>query len=191
MFGLKSLLLFSLFINVLVSGYQGEQRNSLEDLMRRVLDRLEAQRHERARQSASWDSYIDNLIAQSKDASGTTHVDKACIIGLDGGAQWTTDNHPNALKLTQTERTHIASAFKSKNFTPFMTDGITAEGTKYNFLREEDGKKVYAKIRGQGALSLQVSKTAIVIAHCPEGLQQGNANKAVGVIAEYLESLGM
>lgn len=48
----------------------------------------------------SWDSYIDNLVAQSKDASGTAHCDRACIIGLDGGAPWTTADHPNALKVT-------------------------------------------------------------------------------------------
>ena len=48
----------------------------------------------------SWDSYIDNLIAQSKDASGTAHVDKGCIIGMDGGAAWTTAGHPNALKVS-------------------------------------------------------------------------------------------
>ena len=47
----------------------------------------------------SWDSYIDNLIAQSKDAKGTVHVDKACIIGLDGGAQWTTNNGGNKIKV--------------------------------------------------------------------------------------------
>ncbi|XP_038053199.1 profilin-like isoform X1 [Patiria miniata] len=187
MFGLKFLLLFSFFINVLVSG----QFPSMDDVMKRVLDRFEAQRDEDTRQNPSWDAYIDNLIAQSKDEGGTPNVDKACIIGLDGGAKWTTDNHPNALKLTQTERTHIASAFKSKNFSPFMNDGISAEGTNYRFLREEDAKKVYAKLKGHGALSLQTSKTAIVIAHCPEGMQQGNANKAVGIIAEYLESLGM
>ena len=47
----------------------------------------------------SWDSYIDNLIAQSKDAGGTVHVDKACIIGIDGGAKWTTDGHGSAYKV--------------------------------------------------------------------------------------------
>ena len=47
----------------------------------------------------SWDGYIDNLIAQTKDASGSAHVDKACIIGLDGGAKWTTDGHACALKV--------------------------------------------------------------------------------------------
>ena len=47
----------------------------------------------------SWDSYIDNLVAQTKDASGTVHSDKACIIGLDGGAPWTTAGHASALKV--------------------------------------------------------------------------------------------
>lgn len=72
-----------------------------------------------------------------------------------------------------------------------MTSGIRVETEKYQFLREEDGKIVFAKKKGLGALTMQTSKTAIVIGHCPEGSQQGNLNKGVGVIAEYLESLGM
>ena len=72
-----------------------------------------------------------------------------------------------------------------------MAGGVHAEGVKYNFLREEDGKLVLAKKKEVGAISLQASKIAIVIAHCPEGSQQGNVNKGVAVIAEYLESLGM
>ena len=41
----------------------------------------------------SWNAYLDNLQAQSKDGGGTFHCDKACIIGIDGGAKWTTDDH--------------------------------------------------------------------------------------------------
>ncbi|XP_046855701.1 profilin-like [Xenia sp. Carnegie-2017] len=139
----------------------------------------------------SWDSYIDNLIAQTKDASGTAHADKACIIGLAGGAAWTTAGHANALKLQGSEGANIAKAFKAGDFTSFQAGGVYAEGVKYQFLREEDGKLVVAKKKDQGALTLQSSKTAIVIAHTPEGCQQGNTNKGVRVIAEYLESLGM
>ncbi|XP_022097514.1 profilin-like [Acanthaster planci] len=139
----------------------------------------------------SWDSYLDNLIAQSKDSGGNAHVDKCAIIGIDGGAKWTTDGHANALKLTPDEAANIARAFKAKDFTTFMAGGVRAEGVKFQFLREEDKKCVYAKKKGDGALSIQSSKTALVLAHCPEGGQQGNTNKAVGVIAEYLESLGM
>lgn len=72
-----------------------------------------------------------------------------------------------------------------------MANGIRVEETKYQFLREEDGKTVYAKKKEHGAITFQASKSAIVIGHCPEGGQQGNTNKAVAVIAEYLESLGM
>ena len=73
----------------------------------------------------------------------------------------------------------------------FMTSGVYVESVKYTFLRGEDSKIVYAKKKGSGAITMQASKTAVVIAHCPEGGQQGNLNKGVGVIAEYLESLGM
>ena len=97
---------------------------------------------------------------------------------------------PN-LQLEGAEGANIARCFKSKDFTAFMTSGVTAEGLKYQFLREEDHKIVYAKRKGSGAITCQSSKTAIVIAHCPEGSQQGNTNKGVGVIADYLESLGM
>ena len=72
-----------------------------------------------------------------------------------------------------------------------MGNGVRAAGIKYQFLREEDKKIVYGKKKGEGAITMQASKTAIVIGHCPEGSQQGNLNKGVGVIAEYLESLGM
>ena len=138
----------------------------------------------------SWDSYIDNLMGQGKDGSGNSHIDMACIIGHDG-SKWTTDGHANAFKLSATESSNIAKCFKSKDFTPFQAGGVWAEGVKYQFLREEDGKIVLAKKKEHGAISMQSSKTAIVVAHCPEGGQQGAANKGVSVIAEYLESLNM
>ena len=94
-------------------------------------------------------------------------------------------------QLQPQEAATIARVFKSKDFTPFMASGFRAESQKYQFLREEDGKIVYGKAKGFGAITLQASKTAIVIAHTPEGSQQGNANKGVGVIAEYLESMNM
>lgn len=137
----------------------------------------------------SWDSYIDNLIAQTKDVHGVTHCDKACIIGLDGNP-WTTTGHPNAVKLQHGEAQNIAHCFKTKDFTSFMANMVQLEGTSYTFIKEEDGKIVYTR-RGQQGYTLQATKTAIVIAHCPESCQQGNTNKGVYAIAEYLESLGM
>ena len=142
-------------------------------------------------EAMSWDSYIDNLISQSKDAVGAVHVDRACIIGLDNGAPWTTAGHPNAFKLQGNEAANIARCFKSKDFTWFMQQGVYAEGQYYVFLRELDGTTVFAKSKGRGSVTLQSSKSAVVIAHCPDDKQQGNCNKAVSVIAEYLESMNM
>ena len=139
----------------------------------------------------SWDSYIDNLIEQTKDANGIAHCDKACIIGLNDGAYWTSTNHPNAVKLQGREAQNIARCFKTKDFTSFMINQVRVEGLGYTFLRELDGNTVYAKYKGQGGYTLQASNTAVVIAHCPEGHQQGNTNKGVTIIAEYLESVGM
>jgi len=139
----------------------------------------------------SWDAYIDNVIAQSKDAAGAAHCSKACLVGLDTGGMWTTAGHPNALIPTAQESAQIASCFKSGKFDPFMCNGVLIGGVKYNFLREEDGKLVLAKKKDQGAVTLQKTKTAIIIAYCPEGSQQGNVNKGVGVLGDYLESLNM
>lgn len=139
----------------------------------------------------SWDSYIDNLISQTKDSSGTTNADKACIIGLDGGAPWTSAGHANALQLTGSEGPNIAKTFKSKDFTTFQAGGIYAGGIKYQFLRGEEDKLVLGKKKDHGAITMQCSKTAIVIAHTAEGCQQGSTNRGVSVIADYLEGLGM
>jgi profilin len=139
----------------------------------------------------SWDAYIDNLIAQSKGADGSENVDRACIVGMDGGAPWTSAAHPSALKLQGPEGPNIARCFKSKDFTTFQSGGVRVEGTSYMFLREEDGKIVNAKKKGSGSLTMQCSSTAIVIGHCPEGGQAGKCNVAVGRIADYLSESGM
>jgi profilin len=38
-------------------------------------------------------------------------------------------------------------------------------------------------------LTIQKSKTAVIIGHTNEGMRQGNTNKAVAVTADYLESV--
>lgn len=139
----------------------------------------------------SWDSYIDNLLAQCKDTSGNSHCDKAVIIGIDGGAPWTSATHAAGLPVSAEEGAAIARCFKAKDFSSFMQNGVRINGEKYQFLRQEDDKVVLCKKKGSGAISLQASKQAIVIGHCPEGGQQGNTNKGVAVIADYLESQNM
>ena len=143
---------------------------------------------ELCRSIMSWDSYIDNIMGHSK-LGDTCQIDKACIIGLDG-SQWTSDGHACALVLSDEERKKIASeAAKGQNH-GFAVSGIKAGGTKYQFLRFDE-RVFLGKKKGEGSITLQTSKTAVIIAHTYEGGQQGTSNKAVGVIADYLESLGM
>ena len=139
---------------------------------------------------STWDSYIDKLIEQSKDESGQAHIEKACIIGLDGGGKWTSDQHPRALKLNPYEAETIAECFKKKDFTSFMVGGVHVEEDYYIFLREIDSKAVYAKNQFNG-VTLQASNTAIVVARIAEGVQQGNADRAVGMMVDYLENMNL
>jgi profilin len=129
----------------------------------------------------SWDGYIDNLIAR-----GAGNIDRASIIGLNGGGKWTTKQE---VKLSADEAAKIAAVFTSKDFSSFQANGIMIEGQKYQFLRQEDGKIVYAKKKDFGSVAMQSSKQAIVIGHTPEGKAQGAAAVAVAAIAEYLEGL--
>lgn len=142
----------------------------------------------------SWNAYVDNLISHSKDGNGCSHIDKGAIIGLDGGAAWTAEEKDkvcnNLLCPTPEEGAKIAKCFKDNEFSAFQANGVTIQGVKYQFLRQLD-TMVLAKKKDCGSLTLQASKTAIVVAHCPEGGQQGFTNKAVGVIADYLESQNM
>lgn len=137
----------------------------------------------------SWNSYIDTVKAYSRDATGKEHIDRACIIGLDG-VRYTDDTHPSSFKVTPEEVGTITRCMKSKDFTVFMTSGVKAETVKYNFLREEDKKIVYAKKKDQGSLTIQATEKVIVIAHTAEGAQQGNSNGGVQKICDYLESVG-
>jgi len=132
-----------------------------------------------------WDYYIDEIIAHT---SG--HCDKAAITGKDG-SKWTSNAPSNALRITPSEAKVIGDAFKAgNNFLEFQKNGIVIEGVKYQFMRG-DGNIALGKNKGVGAISMQATKTAVVIGHTKEGGSQGNTIKGVGVIAEYLESLGM
>ena len=137
----------------------------------------------------SWNDYIDNLIAQSKGSSGKANIDKACIIGLENGNMWTTQENPHVLRLTPGEGMIIAECFRKKDFTGFSTD-IRVENEGYIFLRDIDNKMVLAR-RSDAGITMQASKSAVVIARTREGGQQGITNIAVAKIAYYLESVNM
>jgi len=132
----------------------------------------------------SWDSYIDNLIGHSQEST-----DKVAIIGLDG-SMWTTSGHPKAICLSAGESQTIGKVMKTQDYSSFQANGIHIEGIKYQYLKEDDNV-VLGKKKDNGAITMQKSKTAVVIGHTVEGGQPGSTNKAVGIIADYLETMNM
>ena len=143
----------------------------------------------------SWDSYIDNLIGHAP-----ADCDKVAIIGLEPASSWTTSAHANHLNFLANEITDMAAVglalvgdvadSDSKAIQGLQASGIFIEGLKYQFLRR-DGKVLIGKKKGEGSITIQASNTAVVVAHTKEGQTQGNTNKAVCIIAEYLESVSM
>lgn len=132
----------------------------------------------------SWDSYIDNLLGHCAG-----HCDKACIIGVDG-SKWTTDNHASQFKLTPAEAVTIGKVMSGDDYTSFQASGVLCEGVKYQFLRGDAGE-VLAKKKDHGAVTLTRANTCVVIGHTKEGSSQGNTNKGVTVIVDYLKSLNL
>lgn len=63
-----------------------------------------------------WDSYIADLISNSKDATGAPTIDRATIILLDGGASFISSSSPNALQITSSEASKIAKTMKTEDY---------------------------------------------------------------------------
>jgi len=134
----------------------------------------------------SWDGYIDSILGGAKG-----HADQACIIGLNGGP-WTTAAHASNINLQGTEAQTIAGALNSGEYTTFQANGIIIGGQKYRFLRgDADEGLVLGKLKDNGAITIQKSETAVVIAHTAEGKQQGETNTGVKGIVDYLKGMNM
>jgi len=135
----------------------------------------------------SWNGYIDSVIGHSLGA-----CDSACLIGLEGGAKWTTDDHPTALQISDAEAAAIANGFLVDLEASFSNAGVTLGGKKFMYLRADpDDKLVLAKLKDNGALSIQAANTCIIVAHTAEGKSQGNTNKGLLTIIDYLKSMNM
>eukprot|EP00571_Detonula_confervacea_P010358 CAMPEP_0172301490 /NCGR_PEP_ID=MMETSP1058-20130122/3376_1 /TAXON_ID=83371 /ORGANISM="Detonula confervacea, Strain CCMP 353" /LENGTH=134 /DNA_ID=CAMNT_0013011631 /DNA_START=78 /DNA_END=482 /DNA_ORIENTATION=- len=133
----------------------------------------------------SWNNYIDRIISSK--------CDKAAIIGIDGSL-WTTNNHPNNWNITASEASVIGKAVSDPNLTVFQQSGIIVDGVKYECLRAElnsDNKMVLGKKKDDGFISIQITKTAVIIAHTKEGESHGDTAVAVEQIASYLGQSGI
>jgi len=135
----------------------------------------------------SWNSYIDSLLGGCNG-----NADKGCLMGLQNGGPWTTADHASNINLVGNEGVTIANALKSNDPATFQQNGIYVGGVKYQFLRhdEEEGL-VLGKMKEKGAITIQKSETGIVMAHTIEGKPQGETNKGVKAIVDYLKGMNM
>jgi len=81
-------------------------------------------------------------------------------------------------------------AFKSKDFSYWQLEGVYTEGETYVFVKEEDGKAVYAT-SPYGWIILQASKIAIVIGLSREKPLSTDAVKGMEVVVKHLGRLDM
>lgn len=136
-------------------------------------------------ETMAWDGYIKNVIDRCPH-----DCDSVCILGLNDESPWTSDASPNHLKLAAGEAQVIAKCCKSKDFSNMMSNGVRVGGMKYQFLRVQDDKVVLAKKKDHGAITLNVTKQAVIVSHTKEGGQQGQTNNATQFVADHLESNG-
>ena len=73
----------------------------------------------------SYDSLIDEMISQSKDANGTPSIDRSTIISLSDGSNLISANYANSLQITASEGSRIAQVMKSGDFSSFQAKGVT------------------------------------------------------------------
>ena len=105
---------------------------------------------------------------------------------------WTTNSHAANFNLSLAECSIIARNVKAGELGHNFYNGIFLSGEKYQYLRfDAETKTVLGKKIGHGAVTIQPSKSAIVIAHCPEGRQHGQCNNGVSKIVEHLEASGL
>jgi len=131
----------------------------------------------------SWDSYIDNLKAQSADSTGKQHLTAGAICGLDGSI-WAQKDLP----LTAAEITHIVKGLLKAG--DLQSAGVSVAGVKHMYLQSDD-RQIQAKKKDHGGVSIAKAKTCIVIGKYSEGNQPGPTRKAVEVIRDYLESVNL
>ena len=104
---------------------------------------------------------------------------------------WTTNSHAANFNLSPTECSIIARNIRAGELGHNLYNGIFLSGEKYQYLKfDAETKTVLGRKIGQGAITIQHSKLAIVIAHCPEGAQHGQCNNGVSKIVEHLVASG-
>lgn len=140
--------------------------------------------------SNAWDGYLERMIAHGRTGSAF-EVEKGCIIGLNGGALWTSKRSDGTfLGITSSEAQHLARVIKSGDFDTFSGSITNIAGIGYTFIKEDNGKDFYFRKGKEHALMVKASKSAIVIAQCRLKGVERICNYASDNLRDYFNSVG-
>ncbi|KAJ2003209.1 profilin, required for normal timing of actin polymerization in response to thermal stress [Coemansia thaxteri] len=124
----------------------------------------------------SWQTYVDNNLV------GSTYISEAAIYGIKGGLWAKSEHYDHEDDLFEA----IKKGFSDSEF--ILATGLRVRGEKYMTLNADDQEMKF-KCGGKGIICAKTVQAIIITFHTDE-VQPGNANNALGVIADYLRSVG-
>ncbi len=136
-----------------------------------------------------WDYQLDIIREDSKDSTGAINAHKISIVSLNDGEILTSIDQNHTFKISQEEANIISNVFKIKDFDTFIKDGINIENINYKFINSPNDEMVFGKKEDLGTLTIQKTKTKIIIGFTQDGYQQSGTNKALKNIARYFEKI--
>ena len=134
----------------------------------------------------SWNAYIDMLIANAEG-----NCDKGCIFSFEDGGMWT--SHLKHLHITPAETKGIIEKWMGVDPKAMVdyygVNGIIIGGVHYRFSRADDGF-LHFNDSEKGKIVMQRTKTAVIVAHTPQGGNPHKTFQAAVDVGEYLENAG-
>ena len=129
------------------------------------------------------DHLISHIIYPGNDCN------KSCIIYAADGHKWTTNDHPNNLKLQMGEGPSIADGMEDTyNCTRLKKDGIIVEGVKYLFIEEQKDEVLALKAPDESYVMLFKTKHGNIMVHTVVNGNRSKCSKAVQSIDTFMES---
>jgi len=128
----------------------------------------------------SWQAYVDDQLL------GTTHVNKACIIGLNGGV-WAQSAGfaitPEECMAIATQAAGLPGSVLGEAATP-----VVVCGAKYMVLRADDN--VFYIRQGADGACIAKTNQCVLLGMYGDGMQPGDCNVTVEKLADYLKDNG-
>jgi hypothetical protein len=129
------------------------------------------------------DARVDALIAMSRDAAGSPHIERAAFAA--GGAV------AGSLSMRRAELFEVLGALQRNDFTAFQRRGIVLDGQKYVFLRSDnDGGTTLHAMRSREFLTIREAGGGVIFAASGRRMAPGRAVDAVRRFSNAAFQLG-